>query len=130
MAIYFEGRSESVAGQVAIAQVIENRISSARYPDDTCSVIKQGRYVSWLEYPLRYECQFSFWCDGKPEDITNRQAWGEAWIIAVGSRFGIYPGIICSATNYHSDYIEMPYWAEPENVTTKIGNHMFYKDIK
>jgi spore germination cell wall hydrolase CwlJ-like protein len=40
MAVYFEARGESqVAGLIAIAEVIENRVQDSRFPDDHCSVV-------------------------------------------------------------------------------------------
>jgi spore germination cell wall hydrolase CwlJ-like protein len=44
MAVYFEARGEQqIAGHIAIAEVIENRVQDSRFPDDHCSVVKQGR---------------------------------------------------------------------------------------
>ena len=72
MAIYFEARGEPMVGQVAVAQVIMNRVYDHRYPNDVCDVVKQGYYYTWNEnIPIRDKCQFSFWCDGKPEIINN-----------------------------------------------------------
>ena len=130
MAVYFEARGEPIQGQVAVAQVVENRIASDRYPDDACSVVKQGKYVSWLEYPLRYECQFSFWCDGLPEDVTDTTAWGQAWIVTLANEFGLYPDYVDGATHYHADDIDTPSWAERELITTTIDKHIFYRGVR
>jgi N-acetylmuramoyl-L-alanine amidase len=73
VAVYFESRGEPVAGQVAVAHVIRNRIEDPRYPDNACDVVKQGYY--WNGSPIRNKCQFSFYCDGKPDDPKNKQAW-------------------------------------------------------
>ena len=40
-AIYFESKGEPLAGQLAVAQVVLNRIKSGRYPASVCGVIKQ-----------------------------------------------------------------------------------------
>ena len=75
-AIYFEARGEPMVGQVAVAQVIMSRVSDERFPDNVCDVVKQGYYYSWKpSVPIRNKCQFSFWCDGKPETIKNQQAY-------------------------------------------------------
>ena len=66
VAIYFEARGEPVEGQIAVAQVIRNRIEDPRYPDNACDVVKQGYY--WNGNPIRNMCQFSFYCDGKSDN--------------------------------------------------------------
>ena len=75
-AIYFEARGEPMVGQVAVAQVIMSRVYDERYPDTVCDVVKQGYYYSWDKtIPIRDKCQFSFWCDGKPENIKDEDAY-------------------------------------------------------
>ena len=70
VAIYFEARSEPIAGQLAVAQVVLNRVADERYPDTVCEVIMEGpTYPSG--HPVRDKCQFSFWCDGKPNCCTS-----------------------------------------------------------
>ena len=46
-AIYFEARSESTVGQIAVAQVIMNRVSDHRFPDSVCNVVTDGLRYSW-----------------------------------------------------------------------------------
>ena len=41
-ALYFEARGETVKGQFAVAEVIMNRVKSARFPGSLCGVINQG----------------------------------------------------------------------------------------
>lgn len=41
-AIYFEARGEPLPGQVAVAEVILNRVESPAYPDSVCAVTSQG----------------------------------------------------------------------------------------
>ena len=40
-AIYFEARGEPMVGQVAVAQVIVNRVYDERFPDTVCDGINQ-----------------------------------------------------------------------------------------
>ena len=42
VAIYFEARNQPIAGQLAVAHVISNRVASRHYPDTVCEVIQQG----------------------------------------------------------------------------------------
>ena len=39
--IYFEARNESIAGQIAVAEVTLNRVASKNYPNNVCGVIYQ-----------------------------------------------------------------------------------------
>ena len=40
--IYYESRSDNLAGQYAVADVVLNRVHDDRYPDTVCEVITQG----------------------------------------------------------------------------------------
>jgi spore germination cell wall hydrolase CwlJ-like protein len=53
---YHEARDQPFIGQVAVAQVVMNRVRDDRYPDNPCDVIKQGPTYSWAEdYPVRHQ---------------------------------------------------------------------------
>src|SRR5262245_39084047 len=41
-AIYHEARSETEAGQMAVAEVVLNRVNSGKYPNSICGVVYQG----------------------------------------------------------------------------------------
>ena len=41
-AIYFESRGEPLLGQIAVGNVILNRVSSNRFPNTICKVVHQG----------------------------------------------------------------------------------------
>src|SRR5690606_38542738 len=43
-AVYFEARSEPYKGQVAVAQVVINRVFSPFYPDTVCDVVYQNAH--------------------------------------------------------------------------------------
>ena len=125
LAIYFEARGEPDAGQIAVAHVVRNRIEDPRYPDNACDVVKQGYY--WNGNPIRNMCQFSFYCDGKPEDPHDEQAWRDALYIVHLS--GLIPYITGGATHYHSTKV-FPEWAYTGQVTANIHKHVFYTGIK
>ena len=124
LAIYFEARSEPDAGQIAVAHVIRNRIEDPRYPDNACDVVKQGYY--WNGNPIRNMCQFSFYCDGKPEDPHDERAWRDALYIVHLS--GLIPDITGGATHYHSTKV-FPEWAYTGQVTANIHKHVFYRGV-
>jgi hypothetical protein len=118
-AIYFEARGEPVPGQVAVAEVILNRVDSDRYPDTICEVVNQGT-------GRLHACQFSYTCDGIPETVTEPRAWDRAGKIARLLIDGHDRVLTADATHYHADYVD-PYWAKVYPKTTQVGRHIFYK---
>jgi len=68
--IYHESRSDNLAGQYAVADVVLNRVENKRYPNTVCDVVYQGKMKpSWKDpekmIPIRNMCQFSWYCEGK-----------------------------------------------------------------
>ena len=127
--IYFEARSEPIAGQLAVAHVVMNRVASKYYPDEVCEVIKEGP-THKSGQPKRDMCQFSFWCDGKPEIINDYNAWQTALRVAEhmwGAKHH-YIDISEGATHYHTIDVS-PKWKYTMEQTVKIGRHIFYKPI-
>jgi len=125
MTIYFEARSEPIAGQLAVAQVVLNRSASDRFPDDPCDVVKQG-VVNSKGQPIRNKCQFSFWCDGKKETVRNHLAWQTAEEVAraaLAAPIDITEG----ATFYHTPDVS-PAWRHTKIKTVQLGHHVFYRE--
>ncbi|HEY0920470.1 cell wall hydrolase [Devosia sp.] len=119
-AIYFEARGEPERGQVAVAQVILNRVADPAYPDTICDVVYQNR--DW-----RNRCQFSFACDGKPEKITEKHAWAQAVEVARAVSLGrAEVTALAGATHYHASYVS-PRWAPRLKRLARIGQHIFYR---
>lgn len=119
-AIYFEARGESYRGQIAVGQVVMNRVAHKLYPDTICSVVYQNAHK-------RNACQFSFACDGWPERITEQEAWKTAEEVARGVIAGdLYLPEVGYATHYHATYVK-PHWAKRMTKVTKVGSHVFYK---
>lgn len=119
-AIYHEARSEPIDGQIAVAQVVLNRVKNPTYPGSICGVVYQNKH--W-----RNRCQFSFACDGKRDRIRDKASWkiaeqltdevlnGEHWLDEVGS-----------STHYHATYVN-PRWARTMIKRKQIGLHIFYQ---
>lgn len=119
-ALYFEARGETLIGQMAVAEVILNRVDSRRYPNSVCSVVRQGEERS-------SGCQFSYRCDGKSDQPSSRKAMEQvgkvAWVMLQGR-----PRILTDkATHYHALRVS-PRWARKMVQTAKIGEHVFYRD--
>ena len=122
--IYFEARSESVEGQRAVALVTMNRVQSERFPDTVCGVVHQAvRNASGV--PVRNKCQFSWFCDGKPDKIKNKEAWNEALSIAKDVYHDQSDDITGGATFYHTHAVH-PYWAKKFRRVGSIDSHIFY----
>ena len=118
-AIYFEARGEPIDGQIAVAEVVMNRVEDRRFPDTVCGVVKQNRYPGTL-----HRCQFSFYCNGQPETVTDWSAWHLSKELAQGVLDGtITLGV--PATHYHAVTVD-PFWSEYYTPLGKIGKHVFY----
>lgn len=124
-AIYFEGRSESLLAQLAIANVILERVKLINFPNTVCEVVKQGRY--YKGHPVRHKCAFSYWCDGKSEKMYNNKAKQNAIKVAAMAASGVLVDQTLYATHYHATYVN-PYWASDKNFKriAQIGAHIFY----
>ena len=124
--VYFEARSETIAGQVAVAWVTLNRMESPNFPDTICGVVHQARTDS-NGNPLRNQCQFSWYCDGKSDRIRNQRAWEDVQLITDvvlldWARAKESP--VENATFYHADYVN-PYWANSFTQVATVDNHIF-----
>ena len=129
---YHEAKNQSLVGQIATAQVVMNRVADDRYPNTVCEVVKQGpTRPSWedpaKEYPIRHRCQFSWYCDGKPDVPKNEKAWRKAQDVAFLVLYNkINLDVTEGATHYHATYVR-PAWARTKTRTTRIEKHIFYR---
>ena len=141
--IYYESRSDNLAGQYAVADVVLNRVQDSRYPNTICEVIQQGPVrESWktkqdpdlpeserIYNPIRHKCQFSWYCDGKSDDPKSETGWAQAQYVAGAIMYsGKYRGMTEGATHYHATYVK-PKWRFDRgmNHIGRIGAHIFYR---
>ena len=118
-AVYFEARSESELGQLAVATVILNRAKTEHYPSSICGVVYQGA-------ARLTGCQFSFTCDGQSNLPQIDRAWETALTVtSLALAEDKKPRSVAAATHYHADYVD-PYWSKSMHRLTKIGRHIFY----
>jgi len=120
-AVYFEARGEPVRGQMAVAQVVMNRVFSGRYPNDVCGVVYQNanRHLA---------CQFTFACEGKDlSRIDEPDMWAQAKQIAKDMLDGkIWLTEVGHATHYHAYWVH-PSWVHEMAKLYKLGVHTFYR---
>ncbi|MCG7880512.1 MAG: cell wall hydrolase [Candidatus Thiodiazotropha endolucinida] len=121
--IYFEARSESEQGQLAVGHVVMNRVAHEGYPDSVCAVVKQGGEKR------RYRCQFSWWCDGRSDIPMNKKAWQRSQDLAEAVYRGQSKDPTDGALWYHADYVN-PVWSTALVLGKKIGQHLFYLSKK
>jgi hypothetical protein len=119
-AIYFEARGEPVRGQIAVAQVVMNRVFSPYYPKDVCSVVYQNAHQ-------HLSCQFTFACDGKRKTINERGAWARAQRIAKQTLDGkVWVPAVAKSTHYHASWVR-PVWVAEMKKMFRYGVHTFYR---
>lgn len=118
-ALYFEARGETVKGQFAVAEVILNRVKSSRFPETLCGVIKQGT-------GRRYQCQFTYTCDGFKDVIAEPKAFERVAKVARAAIDGAVSGLTGGATHYHTTAVR-PKWSRVYKQTARIGVHVFYR---
>lgn len=116
--VYFEARGEAVRGQIAVAQVIMNRVFSPFYPNDVCGVVHQSNSRG---------CQFSYNCDGIPDVVTEPIAYVRAKHIAHDMLVGkLWMPEVAKATHYHAYWVH-PDWVSEMKAISTFGVHTFYR---
>ena len=111
--IYFEAKSEPLAGQLAVGQVIANRAQSGgRFPGTYCGVLFQRG-------------QFSFIRHGRmPSAPRSSRQWQTAVAIAKIVDQDLKESSIGNALFFHARYVS-PSWHLKR--VAAIGNHVFYR---
>lgn len=119
-AVYFESRGEAVRGQMAVAQVVMNRVFSGKYPETVCGVVYQNKY-------RHFACQFTFACDNNPDVIREPEMWERAKKISKAMLDGqIWLPEVGKSTHYHAYWVR-PSWVAEMKKLYKTGVHTFYR---
>lgn len=113
--IYFEARSETLDGMMAVTLVTLNRVASNRYPDTICKVVWQNKQFSWTH-------------DGKSDTPRERLSWEISQTVArtvlndyTTKDYDFTDG----AMWYHAKYVK-PTWRKKLDHTVTVGVHIFY----
>lgn len=113
-AVYFESRGEPLEGQLAVAEVILNRVASGRFRSTVCDVVTQPS-------------QFSFVRGGRiPEPNRASAAWSRAVAIARIAMDNLHDVTGDNSLFFHATYVR-PSWGRPSARIARIGNHIFYR---
>ena len=119
-AVYFEARGEAVRGQIAVAQVVMNRVFSGRYPTTVCGVVYQNKYHHMA-------CQFTFACDNVADVVREPDMWDRAKKIAKAMLDGqLWLPEVDKSTHYHAYWVH-PSWVSEMKKMYKFGVHTFYR---
>lgn len=110
-AVYFESKGEPLEGQLAVAQVILNRVEAGRFGSSICDVVTAPR-------------QFSFVRGGQMPSPRTQASWQTARAIAVIATADAWREIVPDATHFHAVYVN-PGWRMRRVAT--VGRHIFYR---
>lgn len=111
-AVYFEARSESLAGQLAVGRVIVARTASGRFPGSYCGVVMQ-------------HAQFSFIHGGTMPTINrSSHTWQNAVRIALIAHRGAWKSPAEGALFFHAARIHA---VSGKTRIAQIDNHVFYR---
>jgi len=143
--IYHEARNQSIDGMYAVGYVVMNRVNHSDFPrridgviaskqqrtnTNACEVIYDGKLSKWNNAPLKYKCQFSWYCDGKSDKIKDNRAMIVAIAIATDivkwNRINFNTDITANSLYYHTKKVN-PEWNKTFEKVITIDDHIFYK---
>ena len=118
--IYWEARGSETAAMEAVANVVMNRVAHKSFPNSVCEVVKQGQE--------RGACQFSWWCDGRPDDAEEDKSYTIAKEIARKTLNRQVKDITAGALYFHHRRVT-PSWSKEYIKTVEIDKFIFYKPV-
>ena len=111
--IYFESKSESLAGQLAVGQVIANRANSGgRFPGTYCGVLFQRGQFSFVRG------------HSLPSVPRGSRQWQNAVAVAKIVDQDLHESSVGKALFFHARYVS-PGWRLKR--VASVGNHVFYR---
>lgn len=116
--IYWEAKGGAIEDMEAVANVVLNRLGSKDFPDTVCAVVKQGSEKS--------PCQFSWWCDGRPDQVEEEDRYTIAKEIARKALNQQLPDRTNGALFFHDRSASVD-WSKTYIKTKEIGSFLFYK---
>lgn len=111
-AIYFEAKSETLAGQLAVGRVIVARATSGRFPTSYCGVVYQPSQFSFVRG------------HAMPSVNTASRDWIEATKIALIADRGAWRSPVEGAMFFHAARVA-PSWGKTR--MARVDNHIFYR---
>lgn len=111
-AVYFEARSETLAGQLAVGRVIVTRATSGRFPSSYCGVVYQPSQFSFVR------------ANAMPWVDHDSPKWQQAVKIAVIADSGAWKSPVEGAMFFHAAHVT-PSWGKIR--MARVDNHVFYR---
>ncbi len=121
LSVYWESKTETRQGQLAVAHTVLNRTKHPKFPNTICGVVAQQPEGK------KKGCQFSWWCDGKRDEPKADQDWQEAVDSAQAAIQGVAGDPTGGALYFHSSKIKPPVWAAKRKRLARIDDHIFYR---
>lgn len=116
--IYWEAKGVPGRDMESVANVVMNRLANEAFPNTICDVVKQGS-----EQP---PCQFSWWCDGRPDEVVEGNAYEVAKEVARLALNQELPDHTDGALYFHDRTVH-PHWANEFLVTIETEAFIFYR---
>ena len=111
-AIYFEAKSETLAGQLAVGRVIVARSKSGRFPASYCGVVYQPAQFSFVRG------------NSMPEINKASRAWQNAVRVAYVAHTGSWKSPVEGALFFHAARVS-PNWRLTR--MARVDSHVFYR---
>ncbi len=116
--IYWEARGMSIGGMEVVANVVMNRVGQDGFPGTVCEVVKQGQEKG--------ACQFSWWCDGHPDDAKEDESYATAKDITRKALNHQLEDKTNGALYFHHRKVN-PDWSKEYIKTVEVEEFLFYK---
>jgi spore germination cell wall hydrolase CwlJ-like protein len=116
--IYWEAKGRQTREMEAVASVVMNRLGHEGFPDTVCAVVKEGSESR--------NCQFSWWCDGRSDQVREDAEYAVAKEIARMALNRTLNDRTLGAMYFHDKTVR-PDWAAKYIKTADIGRFRFYK---
>lgn len=111
LVIWHEARFEPIEGQIAVGQVVMERVKDRRWPNTVCEVVFQPKQFTNV---------------GK--SIKRQKDWEEFLPLAELIIKDLVKDVVPDANHFYADYIDPPKWSKKMRVVKHIGHHIFLTD--
>ena len=111
-AVYFEARSETLAGQLAVGRVIVTRAASGHFPASYCGVVYQPSQFAFVR------------ANAMPQVNRESRLWQQAVKVALIADSGSWKSPVEGAMFFHAARVS-PSWGKVR--IARVDNHVFYR---
>ena len=109
MAIWGEARGESLQGQIAVGQVVMERVRDRRWPNTVCGVVYQ---------PHQFQ--------GVTRNLHLQTGWHKLRPLAEAIIKGLFVEVAPGANHFVGTKAYKPKWTKRMKISAVIGGHVFY----